>query len=52
MKHRYLQSQLDAWRDLGAQLDAWRDEPARAWRPRVADVLVGETPRRLPLQTR
>ncbi len=42
MKHRYLQSQLDAWRELGAQLDAWRDEPARVWNPRVGNLLMGE----------
>ena len=29
-------------RDLQSQLDSWRDEPARAWRSRVGDVLVGE----------
>lgn len=29
-------------RDLHHELETWSDEPARAWKPEVGDVLVGE----------
>lgn len=29
-------------RDLARELETWSDEPARAWKPEVGDVLVGE----------